>query len=187
MLIVPTLAPLTPEVDPFLDRIKFWLRENLGYRFMAEAKRLWELERPGEIHLTTIQTALVLNIVVSVNGLDRIVHTYLLQALVIAHELDLFGTPQAPADDKTQKARTVTAWPLFNFQVARSFYFFRTPFLEHPPKSPLPDPVTYPQWYGEIWLRYPRDSTLTPTYLGCTIKVRTALRTIMNDMTLEPV
>lgn len=164
------------------NRNKFWLPHNLGYQFTAEAKRLWELERPGKSRLTTIQAAIVLNIVVNLNGLDRIGHAYLVQALAMAHDLKLFDVPQPLESDKMRKSRTITAWGLFNWQVMCSYYFFRTPFVEHPPKSPLPDPIACSAWYGEIWLRYPGAQMLTPTCLGCTFRARAALRSIMNDI-----
>lgn len=166
-------------------RHQFWLPQNLGYQFTAEAKRLWELERPGDNRITTIQAAIVLNIVVNLNGLDRIGRSYLEQALAMAQELRLFEESQHPEEEQMRKARTVTSWALFSWQTVCSFYFFRKPYLENPPESPLPDPVASSQWYGEVWLRYPQSPTRTPSHVGSTFKARTGLRTIMNEIALD--
>lgn len=34
------------------------------------------------------------------------------------------------------------------------------PPIEKPPNTPLPDPETDPEWYGEGWVRYPLDKVL---------------------------
>jgi hypothetical protein len=167
------------------NRNQYWLPTNLGYLFTAEAKRLWELERPDKIRLTTIQAAMLLHAVYNLNGFDRIGQTYLLQALSMAQEIKLFGPPDRSTNLKTHQARALTAWSLFNWQVMLSFYFFRPPFVEDPPQTPLPDPNTHSQWFGETFIQYPRDSNPTPTYLGHTLRARLALRTIMNDMSKE--
>jgi len=171
------------------DSTQFWNPRTLGYLFLAEAKRLWELESAESRSLTTIQAALVLQIALNENGLDRVGLSYMLQALLIAKEIDLFQNPKTSAsddddDDDITKARTITAWGLFNWQVMYCYYFFRKSFLDQPPDLALPDPVRYPQWYGQVWLRYPTSETLTPTYLGCELVARSALRVIMMDMSI---
>ena len=40
--------------------------------------------------------------------------------------------------------------------------------MPSPPLTPLPDAEKEPDFYGEIWLNYPLDSTLQPMHLGST-------------------
>lgn len=118
---------------------QFWNPHTLGYRFMAEAKRLWELESSDSRSLTTIQAALILQVIMNENGLDRVGLSYLLQALLIAKEIDLFQQPKSSAEEEIAKARTITAWALFDWQVMYCYYFFRKSFLDRPPNLTLPD------------------------------------------------
>ncbi|CAA9956667.1 Zn-C6 fungal-type DNA-binding domain protein [Pyrenophora teres f. maculata] len=166
------------------DSTQFWNPHTLGYLFLAEAKRLWELECSESRSLTTIQAALVLQMALNENGLDRIGLSYMLHALLIAKDIDLFQKPKWPTDEEMMKARIVTAWGFFNWQSMYCYYFFRTSFLDRPPDVALPDPGKYPQWYGEVWLRYPNSKTLASTHLGSEFGARSALRVIMMDMSI---
>lgn len=47
---------------------------------------------------------------------------------------------------------------------------------------PLPDPIENPKWYGELWLRFPSNSAMFPTYHGHVFKAISELRHIANDM-----
>jgi hypothetical protein len=137
------------------DRTRYWLPINLGYKFTAEANRLWQIERSGKVHLTTIQAAIILTTVISFNGLDRVGTKYLEQALLMAHEISLFDAPADSEKDDVRKARTVTAWALYSFQTRYQYHYQQPPYVNEPPKLRLPDPVAYPEWYGETWVRYP--------------------------------
>jgi hypothetical protein len=54
------------------------------------------------------------------------------------------------------------------------------PLLTKPPEEPLPDPTEDPDWYGEVWVRYPLNQTLSPLYFGQLFKVKAEQRLIMN-------
>lgn len=60
------------------------------------------------------------------------------------------------------------------------FSFMFKPLLTNPPEEPLPNPTEDPDWYGEIWVRYPLNSTLSPLYFGQLFKVKAQQRIIMN-------
>ena len=117
-------------------RAEFWNPVNIGYRFLAEAKRLFELdaelERPlafpgdpdwerkdrewEQRRLATIHAALVLNMVHDLNGSDKIGWRFTLRALEMAHEIGLFEAPLEHRDAETQHAMAYTAWALFVWQ-----------------------------------------------------------------------
>ncbi len=59
------------------------------------------------------------------------------------------------------------------------------PLIREAPAFPLPDPTVDPQWYGEIWIRYPMSQTVYPVHLGTTIKCNFELRKMMNAMASE--
>ena len=83
---------------------------------MAEAKRLWELEVVGRSKLTTVQAALVLNVVYNMNGADKLGYLYTEQAIVMANNLQLFSARPRHMSDSMQNARGFTAWALFLWQ-----------------------------------------------------------------------
>lgn len=55
------------------------------------------------------------------------------------------------------------------------------PLLRKPPDQPLPDPSENPKWYGEIWVKYPGNENLSPSYFGYIFKARCHFRLIMNE------
>ncbi|KAI1674091.1 Zn-C6 fungal-type DNA-binding domain protein [Pyrenophora tritici-repentis] len=171
-------------VQAIHDSTQFWNPHTLGYLFLAETKRLWELEVSESLSLTTVEAALILQIVMNENGLDRVGLSYMLQALLIAKEIDLFQKPKWSANEELTKARAVTAWRFFNWQSMYCYYFFRTSFLDRPPNIALPDPMKYPEWYGEFWLRYPNSQILESIHLGCEFGARSALRVFIMDMSI---
>jgi hypothetical protein len=61
------------------------------------------------------------------------------------------------------------------------FSFMISPLLKKPPEFPLPDPSEDPQWYGEIWAKYPLNQSLSPSYFGHVFRVRSQFRIIMNE------
>ncbi|KAI0902092.1 hypothetical protein F4806DRAFT_490565 [Annulohypoxylon nitens] len=168
------------------DRNKFWVPQTLGYQFLAEAKRLWEIESgvvPAK--LTTIQASIVLSIVATTTAMDKVGTSYLLQAMAMATNLHLFTDTCGTRDGENRRARAFTAWGLFCWQAWQRFYFGRPPLLEKAPAYALPDPLLDPKWYGETWLRYPLSQNIYPTHLGCTIRANFELRKLMNEMALE--
>lgn len=99
------------------DRTKFWVPQTLGYQFLAEAKRLWEVEsRKDSANLTTIQAAIVLSIVATTTAMDKVGTSYLLQAITMAMSLDMFRATMGTENEKVRRARAFTAWGLFCWQ-----------------------------------------------------------------------
>lgn len=61
------------------------------------------------------------------------------------------------------------------------YYFFRLP-LVPPPKFEVPHPETDPEWYGEIWIRYPGSAVATPLLYGHAFRETVRLRLIQADI-----
>jgi hypothetical protein len=98
-------------------RAEYWLPQSLGYRFLAEAKRLWELElAEAKPKLTTVHAGLLLNLVYNVNGHDKIGWTFTLRAVAIAHELALFHPSPDIKNKRLREGRDFTAWAIFSWQ-----------------------------------------------------------------------
>ncbi|KAK0630112.1 hypothetical protein B0T17DRAFT_490691 [Bombardia bombarda] len=184
------------------NRTDFWDSNTIGYKFLAEAKRLFEIELevekplpndPGweskhrEWHqrkLVSIQAAVLLNIAYSFNGADKFGWRYICRAVEIADEIHLFRTSHENFGFEIQSVRNYTAWALFCFQSLYCYHLFRPPLVKKPPESPLPDPVAFPQWYGEIWVRYPLSQSRSSTHHGPLFKAKADMWTIMHDFTL---
>ncbi|KAI1758691.1 hypothetical protein GGR53DRAFT_215836 [Hypoxylon sp. FL1150] len=168
------------------DRTKFWVPQTLGYQFLAEAKRLWEVEsQKDSAKLTTIQAAIVLSIVATTTAMDKVGTSYLLQAMATATSIGLFTATTGTENEKVRRARAFTAWGLFCWQAWQRFYFTRPPFIRDPPDHALPDPAQDPRWYGETWIRYPLGQAVYPTNLGHVIRANFELRILMNAMASE--
>ncbi|RFU81944.1 c6 transcription factor [Trichoderma arundinaceum] len=127
------------------NRAEYWNPDTLLYRFVAEAKRLWELEA-DEPRITTIQAGIIFNVFYNLCGLDEVGQVYRIHAVDLAHQLRLFD---APADgwsvdarsERLQKGKAFAAWALFNWETLVGFSFVHAPLLKEPPSWPLPDPT----------------------------------------------
>ena len=53
--------------------------------------------------------------------------------------------------------------------------------VQKPPAVPLPNPSKDPNWYGQIWLRYPLDPKFYTTHFPYQFKAQSKARVIMND------
>ncbi|KAL7936549.1 hypothetical protein V8C35DRAFT_295798 [Trichoderma chlorosporum] len=163
----------------FTDRAEYWNPKSLVYRFVGEAKRLWELEY--EPHITTIQAGILFNVFHNLCGLDEIGQAYRIRAIDMAHKMQLFDGTVSGRDYKMQRSMAFLAWTLFNWESLVGFSFMFTPLLKEPPNWPLPDPSVDAAWYGEIWLKYPLTNTLSPSYFGCIFLAKSQFRIIMNE------
>jgi hypothetical protein len=105
-------APLTSQTCSRIlpDSTSFWDPDTLAYRFLAEAKRLWELE-DGEPKLTTVHAGCLISAAMDVNGHDKPGLAYALKAFHTAQELGLFRAPLTD-DPKLNDAKAFTAWGL---------------------------------------------------------------------------
>ena len=96
------------------NRADFWDPTNLGYRFLAEAKRLLEFERkPWKI--TTIQATALIHFECNKCGIDKVGWSYIVRAIDMARDIKLFSR-LAMKSSKECLARAVTAWGLFSHQ-----------------------------------------------------------------------
>lgn len=67
----------------------------------------------------------------------------------------------------------------------QSFYFYQKPLLERSPATPCPDPILHPEWYGDIQLQWPTDSTSISLRFGPLVKANFAMRNILHDVANE--
>ncbi|KZM24621.1 DNA binding [Ascochyta rabiei] len=183
LLVNAVLAAACQAYKDIPDLAKISMTDNLQNRFLLEAKRLWELEM-GISRLTSIHAAQVIHAILNVNGLSTVGDFYISQAVVMAHNLRIFEPVSVQSDDRLRKGREFTAWALWLWQVAVSYYYRRPPFIRNPPAFAAPDPDVDLEWYGDIYVRYPLSPTVTRMYLGHVIKATIDLRLIVNDISL---
>lgn len=165
-------------------RFAFWNSHGLSYLFLTEAKRIWEFQDISNCHrsLTSIQAMILVNIVYAFSGLDKIGDVYGLQSLTLAQEIGLFDGNAHIQSRRLRDAANLTAWGLFNMSSHFAWQMFRRPFLAHPPNAELPDPTTEATWYGEVWMRYPTDQYVTPSFHGQYFKAISQFRVILHDL-----
>ncbi|EMT74271.1 Nitrogen assimilation transcription factor nirA [Fusarium odoratissimum] len=159
-------------------RSQFWNPRTLGYQFLAEARRIWELEI-GNARLTTIQAAIVLSLVHDANGSDEVGRSYLTQAVAAAHAMHLFSIPTKNSDDLEYYTRAFTAWALFGLQAVHSFHVFKAPLLSMPPSIQL---STQDDCYGDFGLRYPSAKGPVSVNYANTFRTLSEFRVIINDV-----
>ncbi|KAL5603369.1 hypothetical protein FOVSG1_006119 [Fusarium oxysporum f. sp. vasinfectum] len=164
---------------------EFWNPSSLGYKFLAEAKRLWVIEESRERSLTALQATLIINTIVNMFGMDKLTSAYLAQAIDMSHELGLFESTTYIMHKKLRHSYDLTAWSLFHWQCTLSLQFQTAPLLRTPPHSPLPDPDLSADWYSEIWLKYPSTSVLVPMQDRYTFKARAEFSLILNEAMLH--
>ncbi|KAF4445635.1 hypothetical protein F53441_10635 [Fusarium austroafricanum] len=180
LLVNVTLAYACVCYPRFSNRVEYWNPNTLAYRFMAEAKRLWELEATVP-RITTVQAGILFAVYHNLCGLDEIGKPYRIQAVVLAKQLRLFDTAVDGQSDRLRRGRQHAAWAMYNWEALSAFSFMLSPLIKEPPRWPLPDPAKDPSWYGEIWVNYPLNHGLSPMYLGEVIRARSQFRIIMNE------
>ncbi|KAF2448778.1 hypothetical protein P171DRAFT_461488 [Karstenula rhodostoma CBS 690.94] len=118
--------------------------DSLITRFYREARRLWEAGE-GEDSLTRIQAALALFMVFGKHGRDRVGYMFLQEACRLTRTLGFFRLPSSATQrpqhitqEKWERARSVTAWALFNFQLTMSFTYSLPPLINSPPPVAIP-------------------------------------------------
>ncbi|KAI1084060.1 hypothetical protein F5B20DRAFT_364446 [Whalleya microplaca] len=161
-------------------RAKYWLPNNFGYRFLSEARRLFELEHTNPA-ITTVQAAAIINLTCNSNGIDEISWYYMNESLEMAQELDLF-CPRPEQSVEWQLAAATTAWCLFNWQAFATFHHFQPPIIKDPPQIPLPGLEDADTYCGEIFVLYPLSREPLPIRNGITFRVISNFRVIMNDI-----
>ncbi|KAL7624724.1 hypothetical protein AAE478_006295 [Parahypoxylon ruwenzoriense] len=163
------------------NRAEHWLPDNIGYRFLAEARRLFDLEQ-GNPTITTVQAAAIINSTCNINGIDDISWIYMYKSLEMAQMISLFS-PSPDESKEWQVAAGVTAWSLFNWQAFATFHTFQPPIIKDPPTRPLPEVDDTLAYYGEIWMKYPLAQEPIPIYNGLVFRAISQFRVIMNEIT----
>ncbi|KAF4441607.1 nitrate assimilation regulatory nirA [Fusarium acutatum] len=119
LLVNAVLAHACHANPTIAHRNEHWNPQTLGYTFLAEARRLLELET-GRPKITTVQAMLVMNITMNDHGVDAASYQYLTKAVSLANILGLFNSPsenmEQGADQDVKVVREVTAWALFAWQ-----------------------------------------------------------------------
>ncbi|KAM5380891.1 hypothetical protein ACJZ2D_003415 [Fusarium nematophilum] len=124
---------------------------------------------------------LVMNAIFLTCGMDRLASAYLIQATSIASELGLLDGSTNIEDKRLRHSYDFTAWALFHWQCILSYQFMTVPLLTTPPKTAMPDPSQDPEWYGEIWLKYPSTDVLVPLQYRHVFKAKSDFSIILND------
>ncbi|KAJ4298122.1 hypothetical protein N0V90_006021 [Kalmusia sp. IMI 367209] len=154
----------------------------MGYKFFAEARRLWDEARHKKSHITTVQAGFVINILYSMDSMDKLGMTYAVQALAIAHDLDIFGYPRQTWSRRKKHAYGFTAWCLYSYLSILCFHLMIPSPIKEIPKSAVPEIDENPEWYGEFYLQYPLTQALSRMDYGRSLKVRTEMSIIVNDL-----
>lgn len=94
---------------------QYWNPQSLSYQFLAEARRLWEIET-AKPTLTTLQAAIVLYFLYSYFAQDQIGKPFLVKAMAIAEDMQLFRAGVHHESRDIRIAREYTAWCLFSSQ-----------------------------------------------------------------------
>lgn len=97
-------------------RFDFWNPHGLGYKFFAEAKRLWEAELYRESKITTVQAALVMGVSSNLYAMDKVAMAYTAEAVRLSQDLKLFGLNESIKNDKSARnlqGYQFTAWSMF--------------------------------------------------------------------------
>lgn len=71
------------------NRFEFWNSWNPCYLFMAEVKRLLEMEG-NSTRLTTVQALLILQVTIAEQGMDKAAQPYIDRAISMGKNLDIF-------------------------------------------------------------------------------------------------
>ncbi|KAL9569207.1 hypothetical protein ACKAV7_006793 [Fusarium commune] len=130
-------------------------------------------------------SALVLNTIVNMFDMDPLSSAFLVRSIEIAHELGLFEPTTYIMNKKLRNSYDLTSWSLFHWQCTLSYQFMTQSLLKTPSKTPLPDPDRDPDWFKEIWLKYPSSSTLVPLRLGLVFKAKMSFSVVLNEAMLE--
>ena len=140
-----------------------WSHHYLGFHFLQEARRLWNIEE-GKTSLTTIQAALLLCFNLNCDGKDKLGETFISHAVRLSQDLGFFASSPSVtgngtvhgSDDQWKHVRAVTAWAVFNVvtyvglhdfiqsirtlksQSIQSFALRLPPILQKTPAFPIP-------------------------------------------------
>ncbi|RSL48676.1 hypothetical protein CEP51_015601 [Fusarium floridanum] len=158
------------------DRSSFWKPHTLGYQFLAEAKRLWELERNSRKRITTRQAGAIICVTCNIDGIDKIGTSYLAQSIAMGVEMGLFSQTFASRSLRQRTVYAMTAWSVFAWQAMQQFHFYLEPLLSEPPVIELPVNL------GELFVMYPHAASSWPIQHSAVFRAVVGFRTIMNEI-----
>lgn len=98
------------------NRFDYWDPSGIGYKFFAEARRLWDIQFHQESHVTSIQAALVMGVMFNLYAMDRVGITYMTEGVRLARNLNLFELPQymgVNISERELRGFGFTAWSLY--------------------------------------------------------------------------
>lgn len=148
--------------------------------------------------LTSVQATLLLAINCDRDGTDKVGMAYLAQAVSMANSLGLMSSLTDRRESALRKAKAITAWSLFAWQrwvihvygprsptdtsISLVCHFMAMPPLcQQPPVEVLPSWERAPEYFGEVWLRYPLDKRLWPLRSGLLFRAYADLFSLVND------
>ncbi|KAF2655837.1 hypothetical protein K491DRAFT_778387 [Lophiostoma macrostomum CBS 122681] len=123
-----------------------------------------------------------MNSIHNMDGLDQVGHVYMVQAVKMAHNLDLFALSEGNERTEMDRARQYTAWCLFSWQAMVLFHYRRPTLFKQPPRTRLPDPHKDPSFYGEIYVKYPQSSSLHPVHHPSAFFQTAKLHIVLNNL-----
>ncbi|PVI05577.1 hypothetical protein DM02DRAFT_584122 [Periconia macrospinosa] len=185
LLVNTVLAIACHSHEDLANRSDYWDPQTLGYKFFAEAKRLWEIESMSKKSLPTLQAALIFNVLFNVDCMDMIGLTYQTQAIDIAHEIDLFNTDTHVTRSSGTNSRAFTLWCLYWWMSIQDYHFEKYTPKDGFIAGRLPDPGINLEWYGETWLQYPHDAQTKRIGYGYLFKAKCELAMIMDSACAE--
>ncbi|TWU77756.1 hypothetical protein ED733_008622 [Metarhizium rileyi] len=179
LLVNAVLAAGSHCLQSIAKRPDTWDPLSMAYRFAAEAERLWKLETSEQDLLPKLQASMIMNVQCNISGIDKTGFVYLLQGAAMAHRLRLFELQDGAM---LRPAFAYTAWCFFWLQSTLAYIYKLPPLLQSPPKSPLPDPIEAPAWYGELFVRYPQSESLVPLQHGQLQRARLEQSCFINNV-----
>ncbi|KAG6302649.1 hypothetical protein E4U45_002659 [Claviceps purpurea] len=155
----------------------------LGYEFLAEAKKLWDLEEDRPILITTIQAALVLSVTLNVCSAEALGLRYARVAVAMAVDHGLYDASDAQCkSEPIQQAHDFTAWCLHNWCILQGYQFVISPGINTHRLPSLPDPGTHAEWYGEFWIQDSSTMTRVGVNHAQLFKARCEMLSILNQI-----
>ena len=109
------------------------------------------------------------------DDLNRLGRIYTSHGSTMAHNLRLFESCRDTKSETMRKARTWAAWSIHAWQAMISYYSHQPPEVTELPEDPLSDD---PDWYEEIYLRYPPSETPHRLCFCSCVKAKCQLRSI---------
>ncbi|CRK41852.1 hypothetical protein BN1723_015972 [Verticillium longisporum] len=137
--------------NDMVGRFKFWDPKQLTYQFMAEIRRLWQLEvSSGQPRITTLQASMVICAAYSTTGLDKLSSDYFTQGIGMAKKMGLLGPLSYLKKPLRRKVYNMTAWALYGYQGLLAFHMWRALQLTEEPEEPLPNLESATEQFGEM-------------------------------------